>query len=288
VVFGEADEIPSLILDRFGDVWVFQSLSAGLESFKSDLIDIIRKLFSPTCLVERNDVSVREKEELPKIRQVLFGNCPPDLIREIEGFKFIIDPLEGQKTGFFLDQRFNAKAAGPFFRGRLLDCFCHSGQFSIQAAGQTEEIVCVDQSETALEQVKKNAALNEIHKITVHQDNVFDFLKTQYRENKKWDGIVLDPPAFVKSRSAFEGAVRGYKEINLRALKLLKSGGRLATFSCSQNLSREKFLEIITMAGEDAGRPVKILTEFSQPPDHPRLLAMPESNYLKGYLLQVD
>lgn len=288
MVFGEADGIPSLILDRYGDVWVFQSLSAGLESIKSDLVDTIRQLFSPACLVERNDAGVREKEGLPKIRQILFGNCPSALIREVEGFKFFIDPLEGQKTGFFLDQRFNAKISAPFFHGKLLDCFCHSGQFSMQAARYTDEIVCVDQSKSALEQVEKTAALNEIHKITTHEDNVFDFLQSQHREKKNWDGIILDPPAFVKSRSALEGAIRGYKEINLRALKLLKSGGRLATFSCSQNLGREDFLQILTLAGEDAGRTVKILTEFSQPPDHPRLLAMPESYYLKGYLLQVD
>ncbi len=288
LIFGEADGIPSLILDRFDKTLVFQTLSAGLDFFKSTLIDLMREIFDPVCIVERNDVKTRDLEGLEQISQIAWNNGVPDEEVSILGKKYQIDFLSGQKTGFFLDQRFNAQTVARYCSGRLLDAFSHSGQFALQAADRVDSILCVDQSAPALEKIKQNAKNNECHKIETHLDNVFDFLKAEQDKSNQWDSIVLDPPAFVKSRKALAGALRGYKEINLRAMKLLAPGGILATFSCSQNLSRIDFLNVLHSAAQDAKRHSLVLQELTQPLDHPWSLSIPETKYLKGFVLRVD
>jgi 23S rRNA (cytosine1962-C5)-methyltransferase len=245
-------------------------------------------LDKPNVIVERNDVSIREKEGLPLAAQVVWGEGPTELECPILGKKFLLQLLQGQKTGIFLDQRFNAQRTSPWLRGKVLDGFCYNGQWAIHAAAHAETILCVDQSEHALSQVQRNAQLNGLPNIQTHRANVFDFLKEQDSKKEKWDAIALDPPAFVKSRSEKAGALRGYKEINLRAMKLLSPGGILVTTSCSQNLGREDFLEILRQAAQDAHRSAQIVMELIQPPDHPVLLAMPESYYLKGFVLRIS
>lgn len=286
-VYGESDGLPSLIIDQFGQSLVFQSLSAGMESLKEMVVEEIRHLAQPDLIVERNDVVVREKEGLARLARVYWGEGTTEPKIKIVGKYFLIPTLTGQKTGFFLDQRFNASRIAPMLKGRLLDAFSYSGQIAVHAASHAESILCVDQSKEALEQLKKNVLANQLTNVETLHRNVFDFLKEQDLAGEKWDSISLDPPAFVKSRSEKSGALRGYKEINLRALKLLNPGGVLATFSCSQNMSREDFLKVLSQAARDARRTVQVLMELTQPFDHPGLLAMPESFYLKGFLLRV-
>jgi len=287
VVFGEADGIPSFILDRYESTLVFQTLSAGLETFKADLIDLMRERLDPGCIVERNDVPSRDLEGLERINQIAWNREAPVTQITLLGKTYNVDLLSGQKTGFFLDQRLNAQGVGPYLSGRLLDAFSHSGQFALMAGDRVEEIHCVDQSESALEQIKRNREQNPGPPLQTHQANVFDFLKAQQEQGSLWDSVVLDPPAFVKSRKALSKAKGGYKEINLRAMKILRSGGILATFSCSQNLSRDEFIEVLHDAATDAKRRVTVVEELGQPPDHPWDLAIPETRYLKGFVLRV-
>lgn len=286
-VFGESDGLPSLIVDRYSKALVIQTLSAGMEYFKDEVVSLLRELDQPDLIVERNDVAVREKEGLPSAAQVLWGEGPTETEVTLLGRRFRVNLLEGQKTGLFLDQRFNAQGAASWFKGRVLDGFCYNGQWALHASPHADSVLCVDQSEGALAQVTENARLNHLENIQTQRANVFDFLKTQDEKKEKWDGISLDPPAFVKSRSEKAGALRGYKEIYLRALKLLNPGGILVSSSCSQNLSREDFLEILRQAARDTHRTVQIVTELTQAPDHPVLLTMPETYYLKGFVLRV-
>lgn len=286
-VFGESDGLPSLIVDRYSKALVIQTLSAGMEYFKDDLVSLLRELDRPELIVERNDVTVREKEGLPLAAQVLWGEGPTETEVILLGRKFRVNLLAGQKTGLFLDQRFNAQRTAPWLKGKVLDAFCYNGQWALHASPHADTVLCVDQSEGALAQVTENARLNGLQNIQTHRANVFDFLKAQDEKKEKWDGIVLDPPAFVKSRSEKAGALRGYKEINLRAMKLLKPGGILVSSSCSQNLSREDFLDILRKAAHDAHRTPQVVMELAQAPDHPFLLTMPESYYLKGFVLRV-
>lgn len=288
LVFGEADFLPSLIIDRYHDVLVFQTLSAGMEVYKEEIVQFLQEIFSPRSLIERNDSSVRQKEELPLISQVKLGEAPSEVLLNIEGKKIGFNPLEGQKTGFFLDQRFNALRAAPYAHGRVLDAFAHTGQFTVHLAKNASEVECVDSSQEAIRQLQLNLQHNGITNAKCFCENVFDFLKNQDSGGEKYNTVILDPPAFVKGRQHLENALRGYKEINLRAMRLLKPEGILVTFSCSQLLTTQNFEEILADAAQDAGRTVRILEKLTQPPDHPVLLTMPESNYLKGYILRVD
>ncbi len=288
LVFGEADHLPSLIIDRYQDVLVFQTLSAGMECFKEDIIHLLKDLFQPRSLIERNDVSVREREGLPTLKQAVEGEAPREVLLELYGKKIGFDPLEGQKTGFFLDQRFNAIVASQYIRGEVLDCFSYVGQFALQAADQAKQVECVDSSTEALEQLKKNAEYNHYTHIQTHCANVFDFLKECDRQKRRFDAVCLDPPAFVKSRSALGQALKGYKEINLRAMRLLRPGGILVTSSCSQNLKAELFEKILLEASRDVKREIQVLERRGQAPDHPWLLSIPETQYLKCYILRVE
>lgn len=285
-IFSEADGMPSLIIDRFGDTVVFQTLSAGMDKYKDFLIASIKDLVHPRSIIERNDVSVREKEGLPLLKQVAWGENPREVQIEFAGKQFNFDPLEGQKTGFFLDQRHNALEAGRFLRGSVLDAFCYVGQFGMHT--QAETTLFVDASENALSFAKQNAELNGLKNIDFKMANVFDFLKECDQQKRRFDGISLDPPAFVKTRAALKGALAGYKEINLRALRLLNPGGILVTSSCSQNLSRDDFEKMLSISARDAKRHIQVLTKLGQPADHPTLLSMPESEYLKCYVLRVE
>jgi 23S rRNA (cytosine1962-C5)-methyltransferase len=289
VIFGESDGIPSFILDRYGDAFAFQILSAGLETERENILDAVKHLFRPTLLVERNDVSVRNLEKLPLSAQIVEGNIAPSLQVREGDLRFEVDLLSGQKTGAFLDQRENRFKAALFAKGRkrVLDAFSYQGWFACHLAKKTEEVVCVEQSEAACKQIEANALLNELNNITVVSKNVFDYLHEADQGKERFDLINLDPPAFVKSRRQLSQAIKGYKEINLRALKLLKNEGILITSSCSFHISDEEFLEVIRDAAQDAKRRVQIIGIGHQASDHPILVGFPESKYLKCLFLRV-
>jgi 23S rRNA (cytosine1962-C5)-methyltransferase len=288
LVFGEADGLPSLIIDRYDDVLVFQTLSAGMETFKETVVQILKTLFKTRSIVERNDAMIRQREGLDLIKQVVHGEDPQEVVIEIGGKRFGFNPLEGQKTGLFLDQRFNAQAASRYIHGEVLDAFSYVGQFAIQAASQATSIECVDASSPAIQQLQRNLELNQINNIKALCENAFDYLKTCDQQKRRFDTVCLDPPAFVKSRANLRQALKGYKEINLRAMRLLNSGGILVTSSCSQNLKTEEFEKLLLESARDAKCQIQVLEKRGQSPDHPWLLTMPETNYLKCYILRVE
>jgi len=286
-VFAEADFLPSVIVDRYGEVVVFQTLSAGMETYKEDIIATLKDLYRPRSLVERNDAAIRSKEGLPLIQQIVAGEDLSEVEITIGARRLGLEPLQGQKTGFFLDQRFNAIHAARYLRGRILDAFCYVGQFAIQAAPRAESILCIDSSEDAVARVRKNAELNGLENIETKAANVFDAFKELDEQKARFDGVCVDPPAFVKNRGDLKAALRGYKEINLRAMRLLNPGGILVSSSCSQHLAAEEFDAMLLAAAKDTRRQVQVLERLGQPPDHPTLLAMPETNYLKCAILRV-
>ncbi len=286
-VFAEADGLPSLIIDRYEQVLVFQTLSAGMEVYKPFIIEKLIELIKPESIIERNDAPVRRKEGLLEIKQCVYGQDFKEVEIKFNRKKFLIQPLEGQKTGFFLDQRFNAEYVAQFAHGKFLDAFCHSGQFSIQSQSFVQSITALDISKGAIDLTKKNFQVNQVENFELIEENAFDFLKKQDEKKEHYDTIILDPPAFVKHRASLDAAKRGYKEINLRALKLLSPGGILATFTCSQNISWEVFKTVLNSAALDAKKKIQVLSVLQQPMDHPQLLSMSETEYLKGLLLCV-
>jgi len=290
VVFGEADLIPSFVLDRYADAYSFQILSAGLETIRDTLLQLIQKHFSPKLLVERNDVSVRNLENLPQSAQILLGNSSAEVEIREGNLSFQIDLLRGQKTGAFLDQRDNRLWAAPLAKGkkRILDACAYLGFFTCAFAAHAQEVLAIEQSEWACLQIQKNAEFNQLNNVEVQQANVFDYLKEATQRKEKFDLINLDPPAFVKSRSQLSQALRGYKEINLRAMHLLEKDGILITSSCSHHLSEEEFLNTLHEASLDAKRKVQVLSVRSQGPDHPLLLGFPESKYLKCVIMRLS
>lgn len=287
LVFGESDLLPSLIIDRYGRCFVIQTLTPGMDALKSLWVDLLVELYQPSAVIERNDVKARQLEGLPLEKGILSGSAPENVEVTINGIRFRVDLLGGQKTGTFLDQRENYRAARRWARGRGLDGFCYTGGFALHLASSCQSVVAVDISTEALDQGKRNAALNGIEHIEFVKANVFDFLRDRVRAGDHFDIIVLDPPAFAKSRAALEGAIRGYKEINLRALRLLAPGGILVTCSCSYHLSESMFLDILRAAAADTHRRVRLLEKRTQARDHPILLSMPETHYLKCVILQV-
>jgi len=289
IVFGESDGIPSFILDRYHEAYSFQILSAGLETQREALLSCIQRIFEPAILVERNDVSVRNLEKLPLSAQILKGGGSTEIEVREGGLRFRVDLLEGQKTGAFLDQRDNRLKAAALAQGRkkILDAFSYQGWFACHMAQAAEEVTAVEQSAPACLSLRANLGLNQIGNVKIEEANAFDFLKEADLRKDRFDLINLDPPAFVKSRSQLKAALKGYKEINLRALRLLNPGGVLITSSCSHHLSEEKFLEILEDAARDARRRVQILSIGGQAPDHPVLLNFPESRYLKCFFLHV-
>ena len=287
LIYTEGDLIPSLIVDDYNGNFVIQTLSQGTDKLKETFVEILREEFSPTSIIERNDAKVRQRENLPMQAGVLYGEVADELIIEQDGIKFYISPLGGQKTGSFLDQRENHLAVRNYGFGRALDCFTFNGGFALNLAGVCDEVLALDISEDAILLAKRNAELNNISNVKFKTANVFDALRDLEKAGEKFDTIVLDPPAFVKTRSALKSAVRGYKEINLRALKLLNKGGILVTCSCSYHFSEEIFLETLEQTLRDARRRVQLIEKRMQSADHPILLGMPETYYLKCFVLRV-
>ncbi|HEY8562959.1 MAG TPA: class I SAM-dependent rRNA methyltransferase [Pyrinomonadaceae bacterium] len=287
LIYSEGDLIPSLIVDDYNGIFVVQTLAQGTEKLKQTFVEILREEFSPAAIVERNDVKVRQRENLPLAAGVLYGEVPDETIIEQDGVKFFVAPLAGQKTGSFLDQRENHGAVRDYAFGRALDCFTFNGGFALNLARVCERVRAIDISEDAINLARRNAELNKIENIEFETANAFDALRDLEKAGEKFDTIVLDPPAFVKTRAALKSAVRGYKEINLRALKLLNKGGVLVTCSCSFHFSEEIFLQTIEEAARDAKRRVQLVEKRMQAADHPILVGMPETYYLKCFILRV-
>lgn len=301
VIFGEADQFPGLTVDRFGDILVAQTLSMGIEKLKPVLFPLIYKVLNEdgqkiSGIYERNDVSIRALEGLEQNKGwfELDGTAPPDsaitVIKE-NNIEYEVDVENGQKTGFFLDQKYNRLAVSRLARGRnVLDCFTHTGSFALNAAkGGALSVCAVDVSESAIEQARSNAVRNGFDdRIECKAANVFDLLpELEQAGTKPYDFIILDPPAFTKSRKTLDNALRGYKEINYRAMKLLPRGGYLATCSCSHFVKDELFIKMLKSAASDASVELRQIEARQQAPDHPILWNVPETDYLKFYIFQV-
>ena len=314
LVHAEGDLLPGLIIDRYGDCFALQTLTRGMEALKATWVELLVEEFHPRLIVERNDAKVRQLEGLPMINSLLYPavgqtgsspmpaqaadeenkNKPPvrptvagDLFITENGIRFRVDLFEGQKTGAFLDQRENRAAAMRYARGRGLDCFSFHGSFALHMAKGCERVTAVDISEPVIESARRNAELNDVTNVEFVAANAFDLLRDYDDAGERFDTIVLDPPAFAKNRGAVEAALRGYKEINLRALRLLNPGGVLITCSCSYHVGEELFLDMLTDAARDAGRAVQVVEKRAQSRDHPILLTVPETYYLKCVVARV-
>jgi 23S rRNA (cytosine1962-C5)-methyltransferase len=286
LVYGEGDLIPSLIIDRYADHFVLQTLSQGTEALKDTWVDILHEAFNPASISERNDAPVRKHEQLPLQQGVLHGALPEEIAIHMNGVEFAVAILGSQKTGAFLDQRENYVAAARYAHGRALDVFAFAGGFALHIAPNVARVQAVDSSEEACALARRNAARNQRENIEVVQANAFDLLRDYDRAGERFDTIVLDPPAFAKGKSAVESAYRGYKELNLRALHLLNPGGILVTCSCSYHMTEPRFLEMLADAAGDVGRPLRIVEQRLQARDHPPLLGVPETKYLKCVIAQ--
>ncbi|MBA3248580.1 MAG: class I SAM-dependent rRNA methyltransferase [Pyrinomonadaceae bacterium] len=287
LVYSEGDALPSLILDRYADLLVLQTLAQGTETIKGLLIELLIEELQPRAIVERNDVRVRLLEGLPMSAGVIYGDAPEELDVVQHGVRFRVSPLGGQKTGAFLDQRENHTAAARVAHGRALDCFTFNGGFALGLAPVCESVLGLDISAEALRAARLNAELNNATNVEFREANVFDALREMQDAGERFDTIVLDPPAFAKNRASFRAAARGYKEINLRALKLLAAGGTLVTCTCSYHMTEPAFLEVITEAAADARRRLQIVEKRIQASDHPVLVGVPETLYLKCVIARV-
>jgi len=286
LVHGEGDGIPSLICDRYDRWVVLQIMSAGLEQFRDQIVSAVVAATGAAGVLARNDVPLRQKEGLSPLTELLAGEVPRSIEILEHGVRYLAAPWDGQKTGAFLDQRENRALIGALARGRALDCFSYHGSFALHLARRAEQVVALDASAAALERARANAARNGLTNLEAVEADAFDYLKTQERARARFDTIVVDPPAFAKSRSALPAAIRGYKEINLRAMRLLAPGGLLFTASCSFHLSKADFLEMLQDAAADSGRRMVLRDLRGQPLDHPEVLTIPETGYLKGALLE--
>lgn len=287
LVFGEADLLPALVVDRYGDALAVQTLSQGMDRAKPDIVAALGELVAPAVIVERNDVAVRRHEGLPLEAGVLAGDMAGGPVEiAINGLRWGVDLLGGQKTGLYLDQRENYLAAARHARGAALDCFTSTGGFALHLARVCESAEGVDSSEQALAAAAANAGRNGIGKVRWREADVFQLLASYAQAGKRFGTVVLDPPAFAKSRGAVEDAARGYKEINYRALRLLEPGGVLVTCSCSHHFSEAMLLETVAEAALDAGRTLRVLERRMQSADHPVLLTVPETLYLKCLIFE--
>lgn len=287
LVYGESDGLPGLIVDRYADYLVLQTLTQATERRRETFVQILQERFAPAGIIERNDPKVRRLEGLEQRVGVLAGACPPEVIVEENGIRFACDLLAGQKTGAFLDQRENRAAAARYARGEVLDCFCYAGGFALTVARAAARVEAIDSAPAVLAAARRNIELNGAQNVSLREANVFDLLKASRDAGRHFDTIILDPPAFAKNRASLEPARRGYKEINLRALKLLRPGGVLVTCSCSYHIPESMLLEIVAEAALDARRGVVVVERRTQARDHPILLTMPESHYLKCLILHV-
>jgi 23S rRNA (cytosine1962-C5)-methyltransferase len=288
LIYGESDILPSLIIDRFNDCFVIQTLSQGMDALKQMWVELLVERYNPRAIVERNEARVRDLEGLPRETGVLYGADPGEFIIEEGSVRFAVNLLEGQKTGAFLDQRENRIAVESYGRGRALDCFTFQGGFALHLARGAERVLAVDSSAAAVNQAKRNTELNAAANVELIEANVFDLLREMEQANERFDIINLDPPAFAKNRASITSATRGYKEINLRAMKLLNRGGILITSTCSYHMSEDAFLNCIADAAADAGRTVQLIEKRTQARDHPILVSMPETYYLKCMILRVE
>lgn len=288
LISSEADGFPGLIVDRYDTVLVLQSLSLGMEAALPLIVELLKEQVGPRCIVARNDSHVRILEGLPSEKKLLFGSEPcPVEVREGE-IRYRVNVWEGQKTGAYLDQRENRLRARDYARGRILDAFAYQGGFTLQAASRAEEVLAIEDSEAAVARMKENLALNGLTQVRVERANAFDRLRELERAGETFDLAILDPPAFAKNKQAIPDACRGYREINLRALKVLKPGGTLFTCSCSYQITDELFFQILREASRDAQRSARLLEIRTQSKDHPILLTHPESKYLKCLVLEVE
>jgi 23S rRNA (cytosine1962-C5)-methyltransferase len=288
-VFSEGDYLPGLIVDKFADTLVVQSSTAGIDRMLIEILTALREEYAPEVIILRNDTASRELEGLARETRVAHGAISGPVSFEESGIKYRVDVLEGQKTGFFFDQRENRLALKEQVKGgRVLDCFCYVGAWALSAArfGATE-VIGLDSSEAAIAFATENASLNGLS-VTFKKADVFDELRVLEKQRERFGCIVLDPPAFVKSRAKIREGLKGYKEINLRAMKLLEPGGALITCSCSHHVDQELFREMLIDAAYSAGRQARLLEMRSQARDHPALLAARETQYLKCAILVVD
>jgi 23S rRNA (cytosine1962-C5)-methyltransferase len=290
LVFGEADYLPALIIDKFNDYFVIQTLSLGIDKWKGSIVSALEKIFSPKGIYERNDVPVRELEGLPQQKGFLSDPFDTTIVINENGLKFYVDIENGQKTGYFLDQQDNRRAIQHIVKGAdVLGAFTYTGTFEIHAAHYgAKSVYGIDISDSAVAQANRNAALNGLDKVCLFEAmNAFDVLKTWGKEGRQYDVVMLDPPAFTKSRENIHKAITGYKEINLRGMKLIKPGGFLVTSSCTNLVSPELFLQTINMAAKDARRSIRQVTYQSQSSDHPIIWGMENTHYLKFLIVQV-
>ena len=288
LIYGEADRLPGVIADRFGDVIVLQVLALGMEKYTQVMADALVACEAPKCLLLQNDDAIRRKEGMECFTKVLYGELPEETVIHENGIKLSVDVKGGQKTGYFLDQKDNHLFVRQFCRdARVLDCFSYIGGFALNAAAAgAKEVTAVDISENAVELIRRNAELNGMEVKTVCA-NCFDFLRAQVKEKKKYDVIVLDPPAFTKAHANMANACRGYKEIALSAMRMLEAGGVLATHSCSYHMPEDVFVNTVLSAAQDLHRQVRVITLRRQDIDHPVLAGYPESHYLKSLWLQM-
>ena len=287
LVHAEADALPALIIDRYGDAFALQALDQGMDRAMPEIVAALEAQFTPRAIVARNDAAVRTLEELPREVKVVAGAIDGPVEIHMNGFRMEADLLGGQKTGVFLDQRENYLAAARWAKGRALDCFTSTGGFALHLARACQNVEAIDSSAAALATAQRNAEANNVSNLDFREADVFDVLLSYASARRTFETIVLDPPAFAKSRKQIDGAMRGYKDINLRALRLLGPGGVLVTCSCSHHVSEAMLLEIVAEASLDAGRTLRVLERRTQAADHPILLTVPETLYLKCLILQV-
>lgn len=287
LVYSEGDLLPSLIVDRYGDYIVLQTLSQGTDRLKNLFVEILVELFSPRGVLERNDPRVRLLEGLEQRVGILHGEVPPEICVRENGVAFAHDLLKGQKTGSFLDQRENHWAARRYASGEVLDAFSYQGGFALSVADRCAHVHGIELAPAALEVARRNQALNSAANVDFREGNAFDILKEYDDAGRRFDVVILDPPAFAKNRDSIPAAQRGYKEINLRAMKLLRPGGFLVTCSCSYHITEPLFLQIVAEAAVDAHKAVVIAERRTQAQDHPILLTMPETHYLKCLIARI-
>jgi 23S rRNA (cytosine1962-C5)-methyltransferase len=290
LVHGEGDGLPSLVVDRYDRWIVAQILSAGLETMRQPILDALASLFDPRGILLRHDVPARRRERLSAEIEEVFGSVPREIEVREGGVRYLADPWEGQKTGAFLDQRPNRLLAGEVTRpgARALDCFTYHGSFALHLARRAGSVLALDSSAEALERARANAALNGLSNLEFREADAFEALRAMARAHERFDTIVLDPPAFAKSRATVPDAIRGYREINLRAMRCLAPGGVLLTASCSFHVRLPEFLAMLGEAAGDSGRRIRVRRILGQGEDHPEVLTIPETGYLKGALLEAE
>lgn len=286
LVHGEGDGMPSLVVDQYGDILVLQLLSAGLETQRAHIVNALHTLLKPTGILARNDPSVRTREGLERTVEVLAGTVPDTVQITEHGVHYLAALRTGQKTGAFLDQRDNRALIGSLARGRALDCFSYHGSFAMHLARNAEHVTAVDVSAHALERATENASLNGLTNITPVTADAFEYLREARTRGDRFDTIVVDPPAFAKNRASVTHAMRGYADINRIAMQLLNPGGLMFTASCSHHVHLSDFLEVLEYAAAESGRSMAIRSITLQPLDHPMLLTVPETGYLKGAILE--